>query len=105
MWTLTVKWNINYSAANIADQTTYRTYSAIYEQDDVDDDLVAGGGRQIVSLKPRTQGHSLSQAFTLNDEALHTEIGDEEIYARASAQNMKTGNWIELNTRRVIFDV
>lgn len=104
-WTLTVAWSISYSAANIADQTTYRTYAAIYEQDDVDDDLVVGGGRKIVNVKPRAQPHNVTQRFTLNSEALHTEIGDEEIYAKAAAQNTKTGKWIVLQTRRVILDL
>ncbi|MBZ9642322.1 hypothetical protein [Streptomyces sp. PSKA30] len=104
-WTLTVEWNISYSAANIANQPIYWTFAYIMEQDDVDDDVVASGVRKSVEVKPRAQGHNFTQEFTLNSEALHTEIGDEEIYASAFAKNIRTGREIQLNTRRHIFDV
>ncbi|MGW8782610.1 hypothetical protein ACWGNM_31740 [Streptomyces sp. NPDC055796] len=101
-WTLTVEWSISYTATNLAQQTTYKTWANILESDDGADDTLAAGFSRAASVKPRAQGHNgITQQFSLNSAALNTEIGDEEVYATVYLLNTKTGRSFASDTPTV----
>ncbi|MET9881311.1 hypothetical protein ABZZ36_43090 [Actinacidiphila glaucinigra] len=101
---LTVNWGISYTEADIAAQTTYKTWVYIFEQDDSFDDTIASSESKAAFLKPRAQPHSITQTIFATSGAIGTEMGDEEIYAQAIFQNRTTGLYFKLNTRRVVID-
>ncbi|MET9035293.1 hypothetical protein [Streptomyces mirabilis] len=104
MFILTVSWNIHYVAGNIADQTTYQTWADIWEEDDSQNDLLAQGGGKAVALKPRVQDHNITQTFTMNRAAINTEIGDEEVFAKAWVFNTKTQKMLKVRSFSVSVD-
>ncbi|MFK0026054.1 hypothetical protein [Streptomyces sp. NPDC090798] len=80
---LTVTWNIGYTAAEVARGATFQTCMGVWEDDDFADDLLANGCAKEVTVRARTQDHSVTQRVSMNRAAINTEIGDEEVYARA----------------------
>ncbi|MFJ8025519.1 hypothetical protein [Streptomyces sp. NPDC096311] len=101
---LTASWKIHYTAKNIEDQTTYQTWADIWELDDSQNDLLAQGGGKAVALKPRVQDHNVTQTFTMNRAAINTEIGDEEVFAKAWVFNTKTQEMLKLPSLSVSVD-
>ncbi|MER5904337.1 hypothetical protein ABT150_30260 [Streptomyces mirabilis] len=104
MFILTASWKIRYTAKNIEDQTTYQTWADIWELDDSAHDLLTTGGAKAAAVKPRVQGHDVTQTFTMNRAAINTEIGDEEVFAKAWVRNTKTQEMLKLPSLSVSVD-
>ncbi|MDX2817489.1 hypothetical protein PV410_33990 [Streptomyces sp. PA03-5A] len=95
-WEVAVNWSISYTASDVAAQNTYKTWVDIWEDDNVYDDPIANGSSKPAFLTARAQPHNITQKILVTSGAIDTEIGDEEVYARAIAQNRKTGAEFEL---------
>ncbi|WP_431962008.1 hypothetical protein [Actinacidiphila sp. bgisy160] len=95
-WEVAVNWRISYTASDVAAQNTYRTWVEIWEDDNVYDDIIANGSSKPAFLTARAQPHSITQKILVTSGAIGTEVGDEEVYARAYAENRKTGAVFEL---------
>ncbi|MFE9742733.1 hypothetical protein [Streptomyces sp. NPDC006477] len=96
-WTITIEYTLRFSSFETRNQFPFETWVDLWEQDSDDDDLILRGRH--VNIGPSAQTRTAT--FTTSSERLHTELGAEEIYARAFVKNKETGQQFQTNSLRV----
>ncbi|MEU1616780.1 hypothetical protein ABZ479_05675 [Streptomyces sp. NPDC005722] len=103
-WEVTAKWSLSYTASDVAAQNTYKTWVELWENDNIYDDFIASTASKPAFPTARSQPHSITQKILVTNGAIGTEMGDEELYVRAYAQNRKTGFEFELWSLTFVID-
>ncbi|MBT2408768.1 MULTISPECIES: hypothetical protein [unclassified Streptomyces] len=96
-WTISIGYSLSFTAFETRNQFPFETWVDLWEQDSDDDDLVLRGKH--VSTSASSQ--SRTATFRTNSDTLDTELGAEEIYARAFVKNLETGQVFQQSSLRV----
>jgi opacity protein-like surface antigen len=98
-WTITFSRTLNFSSFEVSNQFPFQAWVELWEQDESDDDFL--GRTRASNVSPTTSGTTLTATFRRTSSQLDTELGGEEIYAKALLKNLETGQVFQVATRRI----
>jgi len=97
-WTITFSRTLNFSSFEVRNQFPFQAWAELWEQDESDDDFL--GSTRVSNISPAS-GTTQTATFRRTSSQLDTELGGEEIYAKAVLKNLETGQVFEMATRRI----
>lgn len=98
-WTITFSRTLNFSSFEVNNQFPFQAWAELWEQDESDDDFL--GRTRVSNVSPSSSGVTMNATFRRTSSQLDTELGGEEIYAKAVLKNLETGQVFQATTRRI----
>lgn len=97
-WTITFSRTLNFTPFEVRNEFPFQAWAELWEQDESDDDFL--GSSRVSNVSPRS-GTTMTATFRRTSSQLDTELGGEEIYAKALLKNLETGQVFQVATRRI----
>ncbi|AIR96180.1 hypothetical protein [Streptomyces glaucescens] len=98
-WTITFSRDLSFSAFEVRNQFPFQGWAELWEQDESDDDFISR--TRVSNITPSSGGLTQTATFRPTSSQLDTELGGEEIYAKAFLKNLETGQVFQVASHRI----